>query len=1050
MHARRQAWTLHFPGAIFRQVRVLLLCSLLSLAAHGGSKPAPCRKPSACAAQCESGVPVACFTAATLMLNAKGSAKSTGQAAEPLERGCQLGELRACHLLSRLRARGLTGTMDEAGATALLQTACEGGHALSCAELGLRFALARGAGANPALGATLLVRGQKAAAAACKAGDGLACVTLASAQREGLLPGGAKAAAPLQRSAVTLLRKRCNNEEPLSCGELGALLAEGWTGPVDAFGARPLLQRACEEGDAPACHRLAAMHAEGVGGKVDLVRANALEDLACQRGVALSCAALAARLKDEPRAAALQAKAMALLNPACERGEGPACFALASLDASHARELYQRASPALRQRCERGDGRACRAVALDLIEGLSGNINLSAGYNALRRACDVGEPKSCYELAERYATGDARDLDTRRALALHRHGCELGHTPACAQASALAQKPVVTASALSARCPAGQVVDDDAPSRCCWPGQVWSSKDRRCLGPPACPADRVLEGEGCVCPGGRVTTAEGLCCWPGQTGSLTAGTCVGSANQCPPSHLLRNGTCEALAACEGGLVASQATAGRCCWPGQRWASDRCTGRPTACASEWVPSGEQCVPGVERVWQYLVAAVGQAAFALVPVDESLQHRVSVVRVLSGASCQLRLSEETAEYSPRFKGGHTRVMRETSIALAKVTAVGVTESPDAYARAGSEYYLSVTAPGIVLRTASYNDSWDSENERYELAQNAKDEGGAETWGRSVSLPGGAAEAAKALAAAARACGANPEVNAGPGGDLTAERGELSRRLTLQINARAEGARQLSQEGGGAAARAAPSTGSLADALMTGVTQGQAYLAQSAGLRVSPPGFGAVPKSSGAQDAAAPREGGGAVPARGAPDASTRVEQGGGAVPARGAPRDASGESEAARGASVELSRSGAPAVQRDEAETARGASVELSRSGAASPQRGEAEAARLAHAGAEPASSGAAAPPAARVSVGARAATPSPPRELSAVVAPRISAPEMRIAPRRSSEEQPCVPAAGNSCWFAPAGDACPTYPTQSSCDEKHGRCTERAGQVTPSC
>ncbi len=999
-------------------MRASLLCSFVlvgSLSAQGGAKlSAACRAPADCAAKCQAGAPAACVSAAELTLKQKGAARDLPLAVGALESGCELGELRACHQLARLTGRGVAGTVDAPRATALLQKACDGGHELSCAELGLRFALARGAGANPALASVLLARGQKAAAAACKKGDGQACLTVALAQREGLLPGGAKAFEPGLRRALTLLRARCAAEEPLTCGLAGELLQSGAGAPADAAGARPLLQHACEEQDAPACRLLAEAHEEGLGGKVDVARASALDEQACQRGLTESCVALAGRLRrgvgvkqDEARAASLLSKAVPALTAACERGEGEGCFTLGELargggvpeleakGPAAARSFYERAAPFLRLRCEKGEARACAKVAQDLLEGLSATANLSAGLKLLRRACDVGDALGCYALAERYATGDGRDTDTRRALALHRHACELGHVGACAQEKVLAGRPAVTASAVAARCPNGQLADDDSPSRCCWPGQVWSSKDARCVGPPACPADKVLEGERCVCGGGRAATQDGFCCWAGQTWSAAASTCVGTATSCPPSHLPRNGTCEPLPVCRGALVASQASEGHCCFPGQQWRQERCSGRPTSCGPQWVASGETCVPGIDLAWQYLAAAVGQAAYAMVPVESTLSHRASVVRVISGAGCALRLFEETTDDAPRFKGGHARVVRETSINLAKVTAVGVNENADGYARAGTEYFLSVTGPDIVIRTSTFRDVWEATEERYVPAQESKDEGGVETWGRFVSLPGGAAEAARGIAAAARACGANPEVSTGPGGDLAAERGEISRRLTAQANARAEGARQLAQEEPGAASRAQPSGGSVvADAIVSGLAQGQAQLTQYQEiLRAATAGQGTVPPPSATLPAAA--TGGSAAPA----------------APAVAVLPAACGTCASVRCA-VSFAACGAGSAGACGEAAACVCACQLEQGGCG----GSLEALR-------------------------RCASARPAGSLDALTAPVKGA---------TAQEQPCLAPAGKACWYAPAGEACPSYPTQKACSRKHRACTERTGRAAPGC
>lgn len=50
-----------------------------------------------------------------------------------------------------------------------------------------------------------------------------------------------------------------------------------------------------------------------------------------------------------------------------------------------------------------------------------------------------------------------------------------------------------------ATCDEGQVVAPGTRDHCCWPGQRWAKRERRCVGAPAaCPVDHHGEGERCV------------------------------------------------------------------------------------------------------------------------------------------------------------------------------------------------------------------------------------------------------------------------------------------------------------------------------------------------------------------------------------------------------------------------------------------------------------------------------------------------------------------------------------------------------------------------
>lgn len=62
-------------------------------------------------------------------------------------------------------------------------------------------------------------------------------------------------------------------------------------------------------------------------------------------------------------------------------------------------------------------------------------------------------------------------------------------------------------------------------------------------------------------------------------------------------------------ACAAGRVRSEATEGRCCWPGQRWSAPRgrCEGPPSACPSGYAAEGDACVAQVSTASPALTPA-----------------------------------------------------------------------------------------------------------------------------------------------------------------------------------------------------------------------------------------------------------------------------------------------------------------------------------------------------------------------------------------------------------------------------------------------------------
>lgn len=86
-------------------------------------------------------------------------------------------------------------------------------------------------------------------------------------------------------------------------------------------------------------------------------------------------------------------------------------------------------------------------------------------------------------------------------------------------------------------CPYGQLIVEQ--SLCCWPGQEYDDATNECSGEPDCPAGYTLseDGSDCIigsCPQGKVRSEDTgtACCWPKQVYSFLQQRCIG-APQCP-------------------------------------------------------------------------------------------------------------------------------------------------------------------------------------------------------------------------------------------------------------------------------------------------------------------------------------------------------------------------------------------------------------------------------------------------------------------------------------------------------------------------------------
>ncbi len=109
----------------------------------------------------------------------------------------------------------------------------------------------------------------------------------------------------------------------------------------------------------------------------------------------------------------------------------------------------------------------------------------------------------------------------------------------------------------------------------------------------------VVQGDDFSCPRGQVRNedTDGECCWPGQAWSMIQDRCVGLAD-CPEGFTAdESGEDCVRGSCPAGQVPMDLMGAHCCWPGQVWEDDACTGEP-ACLRGWVPQDGGCVREAE--------------------------------------------------------------------------------------------------------------------------------------------------------------------------------------------------------------------------------------------------------------------------------------------------------------------------------------------------------------------------------------------------------------------------------------------------------------------
>lgn len=356
--------------------------------------------------------------------------------AATLREGCDGGAGAACFALGRAHATGQL-ELDQAEARRYFERGCAVGEGRACAALadvevrGLGGAVKRRAG-------TVHYR------AACTAGIAPACLTLARHVEHGELglPADPAAAFDLYRRARSLSEAACAEKKASACGRLGVLLREGSGGPSETKRGRRLQAEACVAGDAESCRRAAI----GPSGRFDLARvpegaAGALREACATDGDACLFLAVIGEVD---------------LEPSCARGHGPSCTAagLAPVDATRLRRacdlgdangchhlalvkahVEQELEPALdlfRDACRWGSGAACTQVGILRLRGEGMRLNPMAATSAFVQACRLGDATGCAELGWLRLSGQGKK-DLEEGVAKLTGACRRGQAQACAR-----------------------------------------------------------------------------------------------------------------------------------------------------------------------------------------------------------------------------------------------------------------------------------------------------------------------------------------------------------------------------------------------------------------------------------------------------------------------------------------------------------------------------------------------------------------------------------------------------------------------------------------
>jgi hypothetical protein len=411
---------------------------------------------------CQDDIAAACGFAAMLQLDVVGSRNLTEPYRKAAERGCGLGEPRACLALATVRLHDSPGEQTLKDVMPDVARACRGGDADACLFLDRVLRTKRPKDAEAYL------------AMACEA-DWARC-----GERWGTDPitGEIEKAEPgdeLPHVCVDLemCQAECDKKVATSCTHLGEMYEWPIALKYDPVKAQSLFTTACELGDAEGCDHAGGALLAGRGMPVDRKEAFRLLNLACNSGYSGSCMTLAAEIKAgraDGDADKLEQVALAMAIRGCDAGNDTACGSVMDFYRKDGAFPDEKKFPAARDRfldmerayCEQGIVGRCGILALYTYVYL----DKKTGLPLLEQACTAGDAVICWVLVHIAWDKETKEGD-RQAVVYAERGCSLGDPEACGQLGLIFLRGL-----------GGYVVDAARGVKLleygCWGGDSWS------------------------------------------------------------------------------------------------------------------------------------------------------------------------------------------------------------------------------------------------------------------------------------------------------------------------------------------------------------------------------------------------------------------------------------------------------------------------------------------------------------------------------------------------------------------------------------------------
>jgi len=365
----------------------------------------PCVSNEECAVRCDDADAPSCTTIGKRYYHGdNGLTENDDKAKTSFQRACIKKDPEGCYLLAVSFKEDIIASYT---------TACDGGWAWACTNLGVQYAQGKGVAADPE-------RARALAEKACKLEDSMACSNLGMYLMNG--SGGPK---DLPR-AITLSRGACDADEGEACARLAQMYDEGNGTAKDQVTARKIYIRACDL-DA-GCNNLGVMYDAGEGGDVDIEKAKEAFEKACEKKSGLGCVNRARFWRDGRDGSTNRGEAARLFARGCQLGESEGCDEL------------ERVVSAMEKSCKK-DAKECTNFGWVTENGIGMDANAVAAAKLYERACTAKAPVACENLGKFHRDGGAGfTVDPERALTYFDKACKLSRKQACVLATELRAK----------------------------------------------------------------------------------------------------------------------------------------------------------------------------------------------------------------------------------------------------------------------------------------------------------------------------------------------------------------------------------------------------------------------------------------------------------------------------------------------------------------------------------------------------------------------------------------------------------------------------------